>query len=264
MSDVVSPRKHPDSALSVQLRLIVALVLRGLVSEIGTTWTGVVAMLFRPAMIVVLFYILYSFSHRLTPQGMPLLAFLVTGWLAWFMFMRTFTLASPKGSSALLLFPHMTPLDLLIAHAVLQWFIYTFVFLLFVGAALLIERSAPPANPLYVIMAFWSVSVIGSLLAVIFSSVARVAPVIEISMVPLRRLGAFATGILVTAADTPSAVLPYLSWNPLLHAVELMREAWWPAYVSPIADPWYVLRCIFWMAVVSLVLERSTRKYIKS
>jgi len=261
MSDAV-PDQKPDSALSVQLRLIVALVLRGLVSEVGSTWTGVVAILVRPAVLVLLFYVLYSVFHRLTPQGMPLLAFLVTGWLAWFLFMRTFS--PPGGSSALLLFPHMTPLDLQIAAAVLQWFIYTFVFLLFVGGALLIERSAPPANPLYVIIAFWSIAVVGALVALSFFAIARVVPVIELLVTPIRRIGHLVTGIFFTAADTPSSVLPYMSWNPLFHSIELMREAWWPAYVSPIADAWYVLRCIFILAVVGLVLERSTRKYIKS
>jgi len=261
MSDAVPDRK-PDSALSVQLRLIVALVLRGLVSEVGSTWTGVIGILVRPAVIVLLFYVLYSVFHRLTPQGMPLLGYLVTGWLAWFLFMRTFS--TPRGSSALLLFPHMTPLDLQIAEAVLQWFIYTFVFLLFVGGALLIERSAPPANPLYVIISFWSVAVIGALLGLNFSSIARVVPIVELMRMPIQRLGIFVTGILVTAADTPSSVLAYMSWNPLFHSIELMREAWWPAYVSPLADAWYVLRCIFILAVVGLVLERSTRKYIKS
>ncbi len=264
MTDAPYARKS-DGALALQLRLIVALVLRGLVSEVGTTWTGVLAILFRPAFIIMMFYVLYSINHRLTPQGMPLLAFLVTGWLAWFLFMRTFQgNSSSTGSSTLLLFPHMTPLDLQIAAAVLQWFIYTFVFLFFVGGALLVERSAPPANPLYVLMAYWSVAVIGSLLGLCFSAIARVVPIIEIMVLPIRRLGHFVTGILLTAADTPSSILPYMSWNPLFHSIELMRESWWPAYVSPIADPWYLLRCIFVLAVVGLVLERSTRRYIKS
>lgn len=251
--------------MALQLRLIVALVLRGLVSEVGSTWTGVISILFRPALIVIMFYIIFVAANRVTPQGMPLLAFLVTGWLAWFMFMRTFNLdKAAGGASPILLFPHMTPLDLQIANAVLQWFIYTFVYLLFVSAALLIERSVPPAGPLYVTMAFWSVAVTGSLLGLSFSAIARVIPAIELTMMPLRRLGVFVSGVLVTAAELPSSVLPYLSWNPLFHSIELMREAWWPAYVSPIADPWYVLRCIFGLAVVGLVLERSTRKFIKS
>ncbi len=54
-----------------------------------------------------------------------------------------------------------------------------------------------------------------------------------------------------------------MSWNPIFHALELMREAWWPAYVSPSADAGYVLTCIFFMAALGLVLERGTRRFIR-
>ncbi len=254
-----------DRPLVVQSRLIIALVLRGLVSEISPRNGGVIGLLFRPAFIILMLYVVYSIFHRLTPQGMPLLAFLVTGWLAWFFFIRSFkdVLGTDRRNAKLMMFPHLSSLDFHLANFILEWLIYTYVFILFVVIALLIERSSLPAEPLKVMLAYWSVGLIGGLLCLILGSFARIVPAIDLLTLPIRRLGQFVTGVLVTGADTPTSVLPYLSWNPLFHVLELMREAWWPAYVSPVADAGYVLRCIFFMAALGLVLERGTRRFIK-
>ena len=160
------------------------------------------------------------------------------------------------------MFPHMTALDIFISQAIMEWMVYTFVFFLFVGFALLVERSPAPANPLQVMMAYWSCGLIGTFVGMILSSVARVLPAVDHLSLPIRRLGQFVSGVIVTAADTPTSILQYMTWNPLLHAIELMREAWWPAYVSPVADAWYLFQCLFFMAAASLILERATRKYI--
>ena len=119
-----------------------------------------------------------------------------------------------------------------------------------------------PANPLQVLMAYWSCGLIGSGLALIISSISRIVPAVNNLVLPIRRLGHFVSGVLVTGADTPTSFLPYMTWNPLFHALELMREAWWPAYVSPIADAWYVFRCLFFLFAFGLILERATRRFL--
>lgn len=257
------PRRQPN-ALSIQLRLIIALVLRDLVAEIGRSRMALFWIIFRPISVVALMYLLMSVIHRLTPQGMPLLAFLVTGWSAWFMFMRVFKDPGTAGKAAksMMMFPHLTSLDLALANLVTEWFIYTFVFVLFVAATLLFERSAPPAYPLKVIMAYWSIALMAFLASLTFFSFARIVPGVTNTMIAIRRLGHLVTGVSVTAADTPHSVLKWMTWNPLFHAIELMREAWWPAYVSPIADPWYVLKCVFFMAATGLIIERATRRFL--
>jgi len=264
MTTTSPPDQSMAGALSVQLRVIVALVLRELVSEFGQSRLAIFWLIFRPAFLIALFYGLSMIYHRLTPQGMPLMAFLVTGWAAYFLFMRSIkdTSGNVRGGAGLLMFPHMTTLDIFISQAITEWFVYSFVFVLFVGFALLVERSPAPANPLQVILAYWSCGLIGTLVGLILSSASRVVPAVDHLSLPIRRLGQFVSGVIVTAADTPTSVLPYMTWNPLFHAIELMREAWWPAYVSPIADAWYLFRCLFFMTAAGLILERSTRKYL--
>jgi capsular polysaccharide transport system permease protein len=133
MTIATPPNRSFAGALSVQMRVIVALVLRELVMEFGQSRMAIFWMLFRPAVLVGLLYGVYSLNHHLTPQGMPLMAFLVSGWAAYFHFMRSMadTSGSVKGGSGLLMFPQMTALDVFLAQTVTEWFIYSFVFLLF-------------------------------------------------------------------------------------------------------------------------------------
>jgi|GEM_PF-1414768 len=265
MTFTTQPNRSFAGALSVQMRVIVALVLRELVMELGQSRAAIFWMFFRPAILVAMMYAIYSLNHSLTPQGMPLMAFCATGWAAYFSFMRTMadTTGSVKGGSGLLMFPQMTALDLFISQTVTQWFIYNFVFIGLVGFSMLVERSPLPANPLQVMLAYWACGLVGACLALIIKSFARIVPALENIVMPIRRLGHFVSGVIVSGADTPSFLLPYFSWNPLFHAIELMREAWWPAYVSPIADAWYVFRCLFFMAAIGLILERATRRFLE-
>ncbi|MDH4386261.1 MAG: ABC transporter permease [Caulobacter sp.] len=264
MTTTSPPDQSMAGALSIQLRVIVALVLRELVHEFGESKSAVFWVIFKPAFIAAMFYAVAIVTHQLTPQGMPLMAFVVTGWAAYFLFMDSMkdTSGKVRGGSGLLMFPQMTALDIYLAQAIKEWIVNTFVFCLFVIFALIVERSPAPANALQVILSFWSCGLIGSLLGIILSSVARVVPAVDHLSLPIRRMGQFVSGVIVTAADTPTFLLPYMSWNPLFHAIELMREAWWPAYVSPIADAWYLFRCLFFMAATGLILERATRRYL--
>lgn len=245
-------------ATKTQFRVIYAMFLRDLLSQVGGKLMPTIMLFVRPGILVGLMYVVY---HGHTPQGMSLLAFITTGWLSYFTFIRTFNTFSSRGAPVLL-FPQITTLDIMLTNLVTEWFIYTIIFIVFCSAALLIERSPLPANPLQVVLAFWSIEVFGSLLGIIMSSLARVLPVVDNFTIVYRRLAAFVSGVAVTAADTPYPVLKYLAWSPLFQCIELEREAWWPAYVSPIADPWYVATVLFFMAAFGLAIERFTRRFM--
>ncbi len=65
----------------------------------------------------------------------------------------------------------------------------------------------------------------------------------------------------VLASDTPQFILEWLQYNPLFQSIEWMREAWWPAYKSPIADQGYIAKCLLFMFAIGLSFERATRRW---
>lgn len=246
-------------AAKTQARVLHAMFIRDLLAQVGGKLMPTLMLFIRPAIMVSFTFVAF---HGSEPQGMSLLAFTTTGWLAYFAFIRTFNTFSARGDR-MLLFPQVTTLDLFITNLMMEWFVYTIVFIMFCVAALILERSPMPANPLQVVLGFWSIQVFGSLLGIIMSSLARIVPAVDNLTIVYRRMAAFVSGIAVTAADTPAPVLKYLSWSPLFQSIELMREAWWPAYVSPIADAWYLATVLFFMAALGLALERFTRRFVQ-
>jgi capsular polysaccharide transport system permease protein len=54
-----------------------------------------------------------------------------------------------------------------------------------------------------------------------------------------------------------------LLFNPLTHAIELVRDGWFPGYESRHIDPFYVVIWILVMTFFGLSLERVARRKLE-
>jgi capsular polysaccharide transport system permease protein len=250
-------------AAIVQKQVIGALMLRNLVAEYGLSRAAFAWVVIRPVLVIAVFVAIGTFFRNTRPpQGMPLLAFITTGYVTWLAFIRTFRdMPGASRQGAVLMFPHLTPLDLMVARAALDWAIYTTTFVLLVGLGLLLEGTSPPEDAFGVVMGFWAALSIGLCLGVMFTVLERFTTIFSMFLMLIQRVGLFVSGVLFAASALPSWILPWLSWNPIFHILEIMRESWWPAYRSPVADPAYVATCLFFLLALALVLERSTRRW---
>ena len=53
---------------------------------------------------------------------------------------------------------------------------------------------------------------------------------------------------------------PYLTWNPVLHCMEMLREGWFVTYTSPVADPDLCPGVVLGLLLLGLSLERYQRR----
>ncbi len=250
-------------ATAIQGRVIGALMLRDLVAQGASGTIPFFKVLRRPIFMVAAFYVLGRVASGLAPHGIPLLVFIVTGYLTWLAFLRSFVGVSGAGGSArVLMIPHVTPLDLMLSVVALEFFVYTAIFVALTGAGLLFEQAPLPADPLGVILAFWSAIGLGTAMGMIAASVGRITPILTDLFMGVRILGHALSGVFALATDTPLFVLEILKWNPLFHSIEWLRESWWSGYKSPIADPMYILTCLFFLVAIGLATERVTRPWM--
>ena len=245
----------------IQVRVIGALMLRDLVLQGGRDNIPFGNIWMRPIGMIAAFYIVGRVATGLTPQGLPLLVFIVTGYMTWHSFVRCFANINFRRVGGLLMFPHVTPLDYILSRMVVEFVVFSLVFVLLCLLGMLFEQAAPPADPLGVMMAFWTAIALGVSLGMIASSISRFTSILEDLFAAVRVAGNAVSGVFLLATDTPQPILDVLKWNPLFHCVEWMRQSWWAEYKSPIADPPYIFCCLFFLIAIGLAFERASRRW---
>ena len=70
----------------------------------------------------------------------------------------------------------------------------------------------------------------------------------------------FVSAIFYIPANLPPEAVNIIRWNPVLHAVEWMREGWYPNYDSAVLNKNYVLGVALVLILIGMVGERLYRK----
>jgi capsular polysaccharide transport system permease protein len=248
--------------LRTQMNVIAALTIRELQSLQKTYNYGFAWALLEPLMFIGIMRLARSFLKGLTPADMPPTTFIVLGIIPSYMFLNAMSavMKATGDQDKMLQFPRITPIDVGIASAIRAFCIYFVLFLAFVVPSSIIEGAWPPQNVLEVLFAMFSMLTFGIALGFVFGAVRRVFP-------PVRQFVSYYTlanrmigGMMFVITQIPSTYWPYLTWNPILHCSEMIRDGWFVTYTSPIASPAYVLEWILGMLLLGLSLERFVRR----
>ena len=248
--------------LRTQLNIIAALTIRELQSLQKSYNYGFAWALLEPLMFIAILRVARSFLKGLTPGILPPTTFIVLGIIPSYMFLSGMSavMKAVGDQDKLLQFPRVTPVDIGIASGLRSFCIYFVLFCVFVVPSSIIEKAWPPDNILKVLFGLLALLVLGNALGFIFGAVRRVFP-------PVRQFVSYYTlanrmigGMLFVITQIPSTLWPWLTWNPVLHCSEMIRDGWFVQYTSPIASPAYVLEWIFGLLLLGLSLERFVRR----
>jgi capsular polysaccharide transport system permease protein len=205
---------------------------------------------------------LRSVLRGLTPPDMPPTTFIMVGIIPFYLYADSLgsVYKSIAGSNNLVQFPRITPIDIAIASAASDFCLYSAVMLLLLVPASIYEGVFPPQNVLkflLVLLLLWS---LGIAMGFVAGAAARVLPPIRQFMTYYNLVNRMAGGMLFVITMFPSEYWPYLTWNPVLHCMEMLRDAWFVTYTSPVADPMYVLEWLIGLLLLGLSLERYQRR----
>lgn len=260
------PRGSLKKAFAAQFRLIRALVLRDMMTQYAESRAGYIWRIIIPILTIVVFFGLRFFrgggAFQFNPY-FPFAIFLVTSFPYWMAFRDTYTrvLTATDRNDPLLVVPHVTVLDMILAKAVAEIVGNVLYFLvLAIGASVLFEF--PPERPAEVLIMYIVASWLGAAMGLLMCPVHRMFPTVTILLNVFLRVGMWISGVLFTMRQIPPAYWPYLSWNPVLHITEGVRQYWSSNYQSPIYSPTYVVGCAFTMTALGLLLERGSRRFM--
>jgi capsular polysaccharide transport system permease protein len=248
--------------IKTQFNVLKALTIHDLQGQMKSYKYGFAWMLLEPLIYVAAFRMMRQFFGNLSPpSGMTPLMFYVLGVLPLYLTfegVKVYTVAA--NPSNLLAFPRVTPVDLTIAASLTSFCIYFVLFWSVVLPVSIYEHVWPPENVMGVMLALIAGWVMGMAFGFAVSGAYRVFPPIK------QFVGYLVFGLRVTSGMffcitmLPITYWPYFSWNPLLNVTELIRDAWFQSYVSPIASPMFVGKWTLALLLLGLSVERFMRR----
>ncbi len=202
--------------------------------SLGHAWAVII-----PVSWIAAITIFFHWMGRSAPISASMPAFLATGMLPYLVFRQTVTsMMRAKNSNRHLLTLGPAKLeDVFTATALLELMNALLISATILGLIAIWIGLPAPQNPL---LAIWGLTLacafgiafgrFAAVLAIISDSAMRLTPIIL-------RPFFWISGIFFVAAELPGWLLDYLWFNPLLHAIELLRAGFFAGFDSHFANP---------------------------
>lgn len=249
-------------ALGVQGRVISALTLRETRSRYGNSKLGFFWALFEPFAHIIVFIGIFSALGRAIPIGDSMGIFILTGIVPWLLYSNTVSnvMGALNANKALLGYPQVMPLDIVISRVILEASTLVIVFIIFLtgfnhlGVRIEVDRFLDMCIPVLLIILFATgVGLINSAIAPRYPSYTNIFNA-------LSRPLYFISGVFFTADFLAPEVYAAVDFNPLIHLIEWFRSGYFPSFDSHLYDaPYAVLVCVSTFAL-GLVAERLNSK----
>lgn len=219
----------------------------------GYLWAYVTP-IFWIGLVVVFFQLL----GRHPPIAVGPEIFVATGILPYAMFRQTVTsmMRSLIAHRYMRYVRPITDSDLLMASAASEILNIGLTSLLIFAGLFLIFGSTPPADLFGIYFSMILTWLLGAALGGLFSVIGKVSDSFYRSVGIILRPLFWISGVFYTGTELPESILNILWWNPLFHCIEILREAYFLGYKSPVADSLYPVYFSLVCLLLATVLER--------
>lgn len=249
----------------IQLQVVHALLLRETKTRFGANQLGYLWAFLESGLWIGMFIAFYGLFGHVTPPGMSLVAFLTTGIVPFSLFRDTANrcMSAIEANKGLLFYPQVRPLDLVIARATLEAATYLGVMAMFMGGLALMEGPPRVDSLLQTFAGLGLASALGASLGLVCCGLSVYSPTVERLFPSLLRLVFWGSAVFHPVESLPKAMRDILLLNPVTHAIELVRDGWFPGYGAQHADARYVLAWIVVLSFFGLSLERMARRHLE-
>jgi len=247
--------------LALRGRIIGALLLRESKTRFGRSRLGYLWALLEPISHVAVLCFVYWTINRQAPVGPSVMLFFVTGVLPFFLFhkMALHLGGAVRGSQKVLRMPFVAPTDMIAARAVLEGLTWVVVAVILILILMALDLAEPPAEPataaLAALVTFGlglGVGLVNASAMVLWNSWIHIYGMVT------RPLYIF-SGIFYSIDQVPSGLQYWLSWNPVLHAVQWFRIGFRADYATSVLDERYLLSWVFGSILLGMCLARVAR-----
>lgn len=229
-------------ALAAHGRYIALLWARGFRSDGAQDPMGYAWFFMEPFVHTAVVTSLAVWFHAPTIFDMPAFPFSVIGVVCWLSFRAALMAALGGGGNLIhqLEHPALRRFDLVAARSLTALFAYLLCGGLMMALGGVLGLAGAPEDPLRLSLAFLACWLMGAAVGITaWSLQMRYRGWRRIIMLSLRATAPF-SGLFFVSEQMPLDVRPFFLWNPLLHATQIARSAWFPEYESTDANGLYV------------------------
>lgn len=218
-------------------------------------------MMISPLLQIVSITFLFSALGRQVMPGIDIPLFLITGMFPFFFFRDVSNRAATAidANRALLAYRYVQPLDNIWARVLLELLLFMSGFFTFLLGCAWIGYQVLPWNPLQVMLAYLALFIFSIGFGMVVGVVSGLYPGVGKVLPLINRPLVFISGVYVPLVVVPPQYRDWLLWNPILNALELARENYFPSFRSSGANWWYLAISSGLMLLVGLVVYESSR-----
>ncbi|RFS78485.1 ABC transporter [Leclercia adecarboxylata] len=257
----------PRSSFQVLRDVTFGLLIRELKTRFGSYRLGYAWALLDPLLMIGLFSAIFGMRSQSGFGGVPVQVFITAGYLPFIFFNKVVTQlkSAVRANMGLFCYRQVTPFATFIARFMLEAMVGIVVGVILVLGLLWFGFDAIPADPLMVILGYMLLMVFSFSLGIVFCVMATLVPesdrFLNLLMMPLM----FISCVMHPLISIPSQYQHWFLWNPLVHAIELIRSGWIGGYSSPNVSWSYLFGVTFVLLTFAMSCYRlSYRRLIAS
>lgn len=261
MSADAIPTPSVSPALTVQGRVIAALILREVHTLYGNTRLGYLWAIIQTAFNIAVFWLFREFLGAHAPHGMGIAVFLLCGFIPWHIFSDTISrcMKAVSANQALLTFPQVTELDLMIARVIVVWGTQLVSAIVILSVAAALGQSMELRHPGTLAATLFFAPLLGLGMGLVFASLSRLWPTLERLIPILMRFLFFASGVFFQVSELPARFSAPLLLNPAAQLIEWQRYGFSASSASPLYSVGYMVAWCLISLCLGLLLERYVR-----
>lgn len=251
-------------ALTAQSRVVRALILRDMRTRFGRTFFGYVISVLWPLSHLATMMCVYLLARRLAPFGTSSSVFLATGILPYILCLypaRMIALSLVQ-NKPLLYFPVVKSFDVVLARGILEIVTAFWVVTLFSASLFVFGVDVTPVFPEEAIGAIFATIFLGFSIGFFSAVLYSVMRAWIVFMIVALMVMYFASGALVIPSALSRNMQYYMSFNPLFHAVEWLRSAYYDGYGYGLISKTYLLSFSATLLFMALLAERFIRQFV--
>lgn len=250
------------SGLEVQQAVIKALFMREMKTRFGKYRLGYLWAVITPvAHLLVMLFIFGYIMHRTMPDiSFPI--FLINGIIPYFIFsdISVRSIKAIEANQGLFNYRPVKPIDTIIARAALEFIIYIVVYVLLMTFMIIIGEQYSLSGMLLLCCTWFFLFIFSCGVGLIFMVVGNLMSETEKFLPVIIKPFYFISCVMFPLHSVPKEYWPFLLWNPIVHVVELSREAVVNNYISEGVELSYLAICslsIFFIGLACYLLRQE-------